>query len=144
MLSLKEASIAIVLDETVYSAPGVTTGAISGGNSEISGTFTVNEAKDLANVLMAGKLPASADIIQADEVGPTLGKEAIDTGSRSFVIALLLVLAWMIFYYGKAGIFSNIALTLNILFIFRNPLRSWGCLNIAWNCRYCINNWYSR
>jgi SecD/SecF fusion protein len=114
----KGSQIAIVLDETVYSAPGVTTGAISGGNSEISGSFTLAEAKDLANVLMAGKLPASADIIQADEVGPTLGKEAIDTGSRSFIIALLLVLAWMIFYYGKAGIFSNIALTLNILFIF--------------------------
>ena len=110
--------IAIVLDETVYSAPGVTTGPISGGSSEITGSFTVAEAKDLANVLMAGKLPASADIIQADEVGPTLGKEAIDSGSRSFIIALLLVLAWMIFYYGKAGIFSNIALTLNILFIF--------------------------
>jgi len=114
----RKSQIAIVLDETVQSAPGVTTGPISGGNSEISGSFTVTEAQDLANVLMAGKLPASADIIQADEVGPTLGKEAIDTGSRSFIIALLLVLAWMIFYYGKAGIFSNIALTLNILFIF--------------------------
>jgi SecD/SecF fusion protein len=110
--------IAIVLDETVYSAPGVTTGPISGGNSEISGSFTIEEAKDLANVLMAGKLPASADIIQADEVGPTLGKESIATGSRSFIIALILVLIWMIFYYGKAGIFSNIALVLNITLIF--------------------------
>ncbi|MDG1682228.1 MAG: protein translocase subunit SecDF, partial [Flavobacteriaceae bacterium] len=110
--------IAIVLDETVYSAPGVTTGAISGGNSEISGTFTLEEAIDLANVLRAGKLPASADIVQADEVGPSLGKEAIETGSRSFIIALFLVLIWMIFYYGKAGKYSNIALVLNIILIF--------------------------
>ena len=114
----KGSQIAIVLDETVYSAPGVTTGAISGGNSEISGTFTLEEAIDLANVLRAGKLPASADIVQADEVGPSLGKEAIETGSRSFIIALLLVLLWMIFYYGKAGIYSNIALVLNIILIF--------------------------
>jgi SecD/SecF fusion protein len=110
--------IAIVLDEIVYSAPGVTTGAISGGNSEISGSFTLNEAVDLANVLRAGKLPASADIVQADEVGPSLGQEAIDTGSKSFVIALALVLIWMVFYYGKAGIISDIALILNILLIF--------------------------
>ena len=70
-------NIAIVLDNIVYSAPGVTTGPISGGNSEISGQFTLNEAVDLANVLRAGKLPASADIVQADEVGPSLGQEAI-------------------------------------------------------------------
>ena len=110
--------IAIVLDNTVYSAPGVTSGAISGGNSEISGSFTLNEAIDLANVLRAGKLPASADIIQADEVGPSLGIEAIKSGTNSFLIALLLVLLWMIFYYGKVGIYSNIALILNILLIF--------------------------
>lgn len=110
--------IAIVLDDIVYSAPGVTTGAISGGNSEISGSFTLNEAVDLANVLRAGKLPASADIVQAEEVGPSLGQEAIDSGVKSFLIALALVLIWMLFYYGKAGIFSDIALTLNILLIF--------------------------
>jgi SecD/SecF fusion protein len=110
--------IAIVLDEIVYSAPGVTTGAIAGGNSEISGNFTLNEAIDLANVLRAGKLPARAEIVQADVVGPSLGQEAIDSGTKSFIIALVLVLIWMIFYYGKAGIFSNIALLLNILLIF--------------------------
>jgi len=110
--------IAIVLDNIVYSAPGVTTGPISGGNSEISGQFTLNEAVDLANVLRAGKLPASADIVQADEVGPSLGQEAISSGQKSFMIALILVLIWMIFYYGKAGIFSDIALLLNILLIF--------------------------
>ena len=110
--------IAIVLDDIVYSAPGVTSGPIAGGNSEISGSFTLNEAVDLANVLRAGKLPASADIVQAEEVGPSLGQEAIDSGMKSFLIALAFVLLWMIFYYGKAGIYSNVALLLNILLIF--------------------------
>ncbi len=110
--------IAIVLDNVVYSAPGVTTGAISGGNSQISGDFTLNEATDLANVLRAGKLPASADIIQGEVVGPSLGQEAIDSGKMSFMIALSLVLLWMIFYYGKAGLFADIAMLFNILLIF--------------------------
>ena len=110
--------IAIVLDDIVYSAPGVTSGPISGGNSEISGSFDTAEAIDLANVLRAGKLPASADIIQADEVGPSLGQEAIDSGILSFLIALVLVLVWMIFYYGKAGIYSNLALFFNVILIF--------------------------
>ena len=110
--------IAIVLDDIVYSAPGVTSGPIAGGNSEISGSFTLNEAVDLANVLRAGKLPASADIVQAEEVGPSLGQEAIDSGMKSFLIALTFVLLWMIFYYGKSGLFSNVALLLNILLIF--------------------------
>lgn len=110
--------IAIVLDDIVYSAPGVTTGAISGGSSSISGDFTLNEAIDLANVLRAGKLPASADIIQSEVVGPSLGQEAIDSGKMSFIIALALVLLWMIFYYGKAGGFADIAMIFNILLIF--------------------------
>jgi len=110
--------IAIVLDDVVYSAPGVTSGPISGGNSEISGSFDTAEAIDLANVLRAGKLPASADIIQADEVGPSLGQEAIDSGILSFLIALILVLVWMTFYYGKAGIYSNLALFFNVILIF--------------------------
>jgi SecD/SecF fusion protein len=110
--------IAIVLDNIVYSAPSVTTGPISGGNSQISGSFSLTEAVDLANVLRAGKLPASAEIVQADEVGPSLGQEAIDSGMKSFLIALAFVLLWMIFYYGKAGIFADIALLFNILLIF--------------------------
>ncbi len=114
----QQSQIAIVLDNIVYSAPGVTTGAISGGNSEISGSFTLNEAIDLANVLRAGKLPASADIVQAEEVGPSLGQEAIDSGMKSFLIALTLVLLWMVMYYGKAGIFADIALLFNIVLIF--------------------------
>ncbi|WP_418604307.1 protein translocase subunit SecDF [Hwangdonia sp.] len=110
--------IAIVLDNIVYSAPGVTTGPIAGGSSSISGDFTLNEAIDLANVLRAGKLPASADIISSEVVGPSLGQEAIDSGTKSFMIALALVLLWMIFYYGKAGGFADIAMVLNILLIF--------------------------
>ncbi|MCB4798671.1 protein translocase subunit SecDF [Neotamlana laminarinivorans] len=113
-----QSQIAIVLDNVVYSAPGVTTGPIAGGNSSISGSFTLNEAIDLANVLRAGKLPASADIIQSEVVGPSLGQEAIDSGTTSFLIALALVLIWMIFYYGKAGGFADIAMLLNILLIF--------------------------
>lgn len=114
----QKSQIAIVLDNIVYSAPTASSGAISGGNTEISGAFTLNEAIDLANVLRAGKLPASADIVQADEVGPSLGQEAIDSGMKSFLIALSLVLVWMILYYGKGGVAANIALMLNILLIF--------------------------
>jgi len=113
-----QTGIAIVLDNKVYTAPGVSSGPISGGRSEITGTFTVNETKDIANVLRAGKLPASADIIQSEVVGPSLGQEAIDSGFMSFMIAMAFVLLWMIFYYGRAGVFADIALVFNILLIF--------------------------
>ncbi|THV60133.1 protein translocase subunit SecDF [Flagellimonas alvinocaridis] len=113
-----QTGIAIVLDNKVYTAPGVSTGPISGGRSEITGTFTVNETKDIANVLRAGKLPASAEIIQSEVVGPSLGQEAIDSGFASFMIAMAFVLLWMIFYYGRAGVFADIALIFNILLIF--------------------------
>ena len=112
-----EKSIAIVLDGYVYSAPRVNE-AISGGRSQISGRFTVTESQDLANILKAGKLPAPAHIIQAEIIGPSLGQEAIDSGMLSFGISLLIVLAWMFFYYGQAGWYSDIALAANILFIF--------------------------
>ena len=114
----EKSNIAIVLDEIVYSAPGVSKGAISGGRSEISGQFTLNEAIDLANVLRAGKLPASAEIIQSEIVGPSLGQESIERGVNSFAIALVLVLIWMTFYYGRAGIYADTALVLNIVLIF--------------------------
>ncbi len=113
-----QGQIAIVLDNIVYSAPGVTSGPIAGGRSQISGDFTVNEGQDLANVLRAGKLPASAEIIAAEVVGPTLGHEAINSGIMSFGIALIIVLLWMIGYYGRAGVFADIALLVNLLFIF--------------------------
>ncbi|HDZ06612.1 hypothetical protein LCGC14_0190740 [marine sediment metagenome] len=113
-----QTGIAIVLDNKVYTAPGVSSGPISGGRSEITGDFTVNETKDISNVLRAGKLPASAEIIQSEIVGPSLGQEAIDSGFMSFLIAFVIVLLWMISYYGKAGVFADIALMLNILLIF--------------------------
>src|SRR6478752_2594176 len=110
--------IAIVLDDVVYSAPGVSSGPISGGRSEISGTFDVTETADLANVLRAGKLPASADIVQSEVVGPSLGQASIDAGIMSSIVGFLLVCLWMVFYYGKAGWFANLALLLNLLFLF--------------------------
>ncbi len=114
----EKSNIAIVLDDVVYSAPGVSSGPIAGGSSVISGAFDVTETKDLANVLRAGKLPASADIIQSEVVGPSLGQEAIDNGINSSLVGLLLVSLWMIVYYGKAGWYANIALAVNLLFIF--------------------------
>ncbi|KGO82063.1 preprotein translocase subunit SecD [Flavobacterium beibuense F44-8] len=114
----EQGNIAIVLDNIVYSAPTVSSGPISGGRSQISGSFDVTETKDLANVLRAGKLPASADIVQSEVVGPSLGQEAIDNGITSSLVGLLLISFWMIFYYGKAGWYANIALAVNLLFIF--------------------------
>lgn len=114
----QQSNIAIVLDNVVYSAPGVTTGPISGGSSSISGDFTVQETKDLANILKAGKLPASAAIVSSEIVGPSLGQAAIDAGIMSSLVGMLIIAAWMVFFYGKAGWFANIALAVNLLFLF--------------------------
>ena len=110
--------VAVVLDDYVYTAPTVNQ-AIVGGRTEISGgSMTIEEAQDIATVLKAGKLPAAARIIQAEVVGPSLGQESIDQSTQSFMLAILLVLAWMIIYYGRAGVYANIALLVNILFLF--------------------------
>ncbi|TCP21893.1 SecD/SecF fusion protein [Tenacibaculum skagerrakense] len=110
--------VAVVLDNYVYTAP-IVNQVISGGQTQISGgSMTVEEAQDIATVLKAGKLPAPARIIEAEVVGPSLGKEAISASMWSFALAIVLVLAWMILYYGKAGLYANIALVVNILFIF--------------------------
>jgi SecD/SecF fusion protein len=111
-------SIAIVLDGYVYSFPTVNT-EITGGQSQITGNFTVEEAKDLANVLKSGKMLAPARIVHEDVVGPSLGKEAINRGLISFVIAFFIVMLYMIFYYGIIpGLIADIALLANIFFLF--------------------------
>ena len=110
--------VAVVLDNYVYTAPSVNQ-AIVGGRTEIfGGSMTIEEAQDIATVLKAGKLPAAARIIQAEVVGPSLGQESIDQSTQSFMLAILLVLVWMIVYYGRAGVYANIALLVNILFLF--------------------------
>ena len=107
--------IAIVLDNIVYSAPNVIS-AITGGTSTISGGFTQQEAIDLANILKAGKLPAPAKIVQEQQVGPTLGKDAIRGGSMAFLVAFVVIFMLMLIYYNTSGWVANIALILNLLF----------------------------
>jgi SecD/SecF fusion protein len=110
-------SIAIVLDNMVYSFPNVNT-EINGGQSEISGDFTAQEAKDLANVLKSGKMPAPSRIVQEDVVGPSLGQEAITNGLWSFVIAFACIMIYMICFYGiLPGLIVDGALLLNVFFL---------------------------
>lgn len=110
-------SIAIVLDGYVYSFPTVQN-EIAGGNSQITGNFTVEEAKDLANTLQSGKMPAPARIIQEDVVGPSLGREAIQNGLWSFVLGFVLILLYMIFYYGVIpGLIADFALLCNVFLL---------------------------
>jgi SecD/SecF fusion protein len=108
-------SIAIVLDDIVYSAPMIN-GEIPNGRSSISGNFTAETSKDLANVLETGKLPAPARIVQEQVVGPTLGQEAVNGGLMSFIIAFVVIFGLMLVYYNTAGWVANIALILNLLF----------------------------
>ena len=108
--------IAIVLDDMVYSAPRVND-EITGGRSQITGNFTPEEAKDLANVLKSGKMAASVHIVQEDVIGPSLGQEAINAGVISFVIALVLLMIYMCVFYGLVpGLVADGALVLNIFF----------------------------
>ena len=118
--------IAIVLDGLVYSAPNVN-GKIEGGNSVITGNFTIQEAQDLANVLKSGKVPAPARIIQDQVVGPSLGVESINAGMFSFVLAFFLVLIYMGVFYKTAGWLADIALILNI-FLLMGVLVSFGAV----------------
>ena len=118
--------IAIVLDGTVYSYP-VVQGEISGGQSSITGHFDVEEATDLVNVLKSGKLPAPATIVQEQVVGPSLGSESIHNGLVSFIIAFLLVLVYMIFFYQGAGLAADVALIANVVLLF-GTLASFGAV----------------
>ncbi|SKB41532.1 SecD/SecF fusion protein [Parapedobacter luteus] len=109
-------AIAIVLDGVVYSAPTVQ-GEIPNGISQITGNFTIEDTKDLANVLKAGRLPTTAKIVEEAVVGPTLGQAAIDAGINSAIIGLLIVLVFMIFYYNRGGWVANIAVIFNVFFL---------------------------
>ena len=120
-------SIAIVLDGFVYSFPTVQN-EIAGGNSQITGNFTVEEAKDLANTLKSGKMPAPARIIQEDVVGPSLGKEAVSNGLWSFVLGFILILIYMVFYYGLIpGLIADAALLCNV-FLLMGTLSSFSAV----------------
>lgn len=107
--------VAVVLDGIVYSAPSIR-GEIPGGRSSISGSFTVEEANDLANILKSGKMPAPASIVQEQIVGPTLGAESIAAGAKSFIVSFIIIFALMLVYYNTGGWVANIALILNLLF----------------------------
>ncbi|GAB3771180.1 protein translocase subunit SecDF [Spirosoma horti] len=108
--------VAILLDNLVYTAPNVQN-EIPNGRSSISGNFTVEETKDMANVLKAGKLPAPTNIVEENVVGATLGSEAVSAGVLSSIIGILLVLAFVVFYYNRAGFIADIALLVNLFFL---------------------------
>ncbi|SFD04500.1 protein translocase subunit SecDF [Spirosoma endophyticum] len=108
--------VAILLDNLVYTAPNVQN-EIPNGRSSISGNFTVEETKDMANVLKAGKLPAPTNIVEESVVGATLGSEAVSAGVLSSIIGILLVLAFVVFYYNRAGFIADIALLVNLFFL---------------------------
>jgi SecD/SecF fusion protein len=109
--------VAVTLDNIVYTAPNVNE-KIPSGRSQISGNFTQEEAKDLTDVLGAGKLPASAKVVQSDVVGPSLGQESINAGLMSFGIAFLIIVVYIIFYYGGAGVYAIIAMIFNLFYLF--------------------------
>lgn len=109
--------VAVTLDNRVYTAPNVV-GAIPNGRTQISGNFSQEEAKELVDVLGAGKLPAGAKVVQATVVGPSLGQESIDAGMISFIIAFAIIIVYIIFYYGGAGVYAVIAMVINLFYIF--------------------------
>ncbi|QEC53115.1 SecD/SecF fusion protein [Anseongella ginsenosidimutans] len=119
-------SVAIVLDGVVYSAPRVAS-EIGGGVSQISGSFTVEQTQDLANVLKAGRMPAPAKIVEEAIVGPTLGQESIQSGLISSLVGFVVVLVFMVFYYARAGWVANIALLVNLFFLM-GVLAAWGAV----------------
>ncbi|MCI3936605.1 protein translocase subunit SecD [Chryseobacterium aahli] len=109
--------VAVTLDNRVYTAPNVV-GAIPNGRTQISGNFSQEEAKELVDVLGAGKLPAGAKVVQATQVGPSLGEESINAGVISFAIAFLIIIVYIVFYYGGAGVYAVIAMIINLFYIF--------------------------
>jgi len=109
--------VAVTLDGRVYTAPNVVN-AIPNGRTQISGNFSQEEAKELVDVLGAGKLPAGAKVVQATQVGPSLGQESINAGMISFAIAFMIIIVYIIFYYGGAGVYAVIAMVIDLFYIF--------------------------
>ncbi|AYO58109.1 protein translocase subunit SecDF [Chryseobacterium sp. 6424] len=108
--------VAVTLDNVVYTAPNVVN-EIPNGRTQISGSFSQEEAQDLVNVLGAGKLPAGAKIVQAEVVGPSLGAESVQAGMYSFIIAFVIIILYMLFYYGGAGVYAIIAISINLFYL---------------------------
>ncbi len=108
--------VAVTLDNVVYTAPNVVN-EIPNGRTQISGSFSQEEAQDLVNVLGAGKLPAGAKIVQAEVVGPSLGAESVQAGLYSFIIAFVIIILYMLFYYGGAGVYAIIAISINLFYL---------------------------
>lgn len=132
-----------MLDDHVYSYPRINS-VIEGGRSQITGQFTVEDAKDLANVLKSGKMAAKVDIISDTVIGPSLGKQAIHDGFLSFVIALVLLMAFMMFFYGFIpGLVANMGLVCNLFFTF-GILASLGSAHAPRYRRYRACSRYGR
>ena len=108
--------MAIILDDQVYSAPTIRV-KIRDGRSIITGSGTLEEAKDLAIVLRAGALPADAPIVEDRTIGPSLGRDSIDQGKKAALIGLAIVMVFMVLYYGLSGIVTDLALVLNLVFV---------------------------
>ena len=125
-----------MLDDAVYSAPRVN-GEIPGGQSSISGNFTIEDTKDLANTLKSGRMPAPARIVQEDVVGPSLGAQSIQQGLISFVVAFVLLMIYMIVMYDLIpGMMANLALILNLFFTLGISNLLPGGADHAGYCRY--------
>ena len=134
-------AVAIVLDDAVYSAPRILT-QIDGGNSQITGNFTIEDTKDLANTLNSGKMPAPTRIVQEEVVGPSLGAQSIQQGIMSFIVAFILLMIYMILLYGFIpGILSDIALLFNVLHTGYSDIVP-GCPDDAWYRRYRTDTGY--
>ena len=138
----QQSNIAIVLDNVVYSAPGVTTGAITGGSSSISGDFTVQETKDLANILKAGKLPASVAIVSSEIVGPSLGQAAIDAGTTSSLVGLIIIAAWMVFSMVKIWLVCKYCISCKYFILVWYFSKYWCGVNFTRYSGYRFNHRY--
>ena len=136
-------AVAIVLDDAVYSAPRILT-QIDGGNSQITGNFTIEDTKDLANTLNSGKMPAPTRIVQEEVVGPSLGAQSIKQGVISFIVAFVLLMIYMIMLYGFVpGILSDIALlAVQPVLHTGYPHLVPGCPDDAWYRRYRTDTGY--